>query len=201
MQLYENIKFFKGRFWRLPYHESRMRKSIEEVWGSHFTINLRRDLVVPLDIGDGFYVCTIVYDTLILDIQYSPQALKPIKSLRLIELESSFDYPYKYINRSSMEDAFAKRKEADDVLLVRRGEILETTAANVALLQAGKWYTPARPLMEGTQRNFLIDQEKIIPRVIKSANLNSYEKIKVFNSLIEWDEAVEIEISDIQRSI
>ncbi|NNC75116.1 MAG: aminodeoxychorismate synthase component I [Acidimicrobiia bacterium] len=100
---------------------------------------------------------------------------------------------HKTTRRSVYDERTARHPDCDDVVLVNeRGEITETTIANIAVQFAGEWWTP--PLdsgcLPGTMRRHLLDEGKIKERVMSASELDSAEAIAVFNSVRGWQSAV-----------
>jgi para-aminobenzoate synthetase/4-amino-4-deoxychorismate lyase len=74
------------------------------------------------------------------------------------------------------------------VLHNERGEITETTTANLAISIDGRWWTPALDcgLLPGVERARLIEAGVLTERPIKLAELIDAEEIAVINSLRGW---------------
>jgi para-aminobenzoate synthetase/4-amino-4-deoxychorismate lyase len=91
--------------------------------------------------------------------------------------------------RGIYDDARASRPDADDVLLWNtRGELTETTVANIALLRKGRWFTPplASGLLPGVFRDRLLRTGRIAERILTREDLRTAEGIALFNSLRGW---------------
>ena len=98
--------------------------------------------------------------------------------------------------RRRYEDARARHPDADDTLLINaRGEITETTAANVAVKLAGRWWTPPLDsgLLAGTERAALLDEGAIEERAIDVDEARTAEALAVLNSVRGWRRAVLVE--------
>ena len=91
------------------------------------------------------------------DFSLLPYAPRRIESLRLVH-DDHIDYALKRTDRSALDACFARRGGADDVLIVRRGLLTDTTVANLALFDphTARWYTPARPLLAGAVAFYLV---------------------------------------------
>ncbi len=88
--------------------------------------------------------------------------------------------------RTVYEEASAQRGAADDVLLYNeRGELTESTIANVTVLLDGVWVTPpvACGLLGGTMRAELLCQGEIHERVIHLEDLRHAGGIRLLNSV------------------
>lgn len=95
--------------------------------------------------------------------------------------------------RTLYEDALASRPDCEDVAFWNeRGEITESTIANLVVRLQGELVTPpvASGLLAGTYRAFLLDQKKIRERVIPVADFLKCEEIFVVNSVRTWRKAV-----------
>jgi para-aminobenzoate synthetase / 4-amino-4-deoxychorismate lyase len=95
--------------------------------------------------------------------------------------------------RDRYDDAALRHPEADDVILVNdRGEVTETTRANVAVLLDGRWWTPplAAGLLPGCERAALLQDSTLDERTITVDELMDAEAIAVLSSVRPWREAL-----------
>ena len=147
--------------------------------------------------GAGVWKWRLVYDREgIRECTCTPYRLRPVSSLRLVEADK-VDYAYKFLDRSALERCFARRGDADDVLLVRDGLLTDTSIANIALYDGRQWCTPAHPLLCGVKRRSLLESRIITERDIRAEELGRYSLVRVFNALIDWGE-VELPVSAIR---
>ena len=96
---------------------------------------------------------------------------------------------HKTTRRDIYDQARAQHPAADDVLLWnRRGELTETTIANIAFLRAGHWHTPPLRcgLLPGTLRAALLRQGRIREGVLRRDALATTPALAVFNSVRGW---------------
>jgi para-aminobenzoate synthetase / 4-amino-4-deoxychorismate lyase len=78
---------------------------------------------------------------------------------------------------------------ADDVVLVnQRGELTETTIANLAVRLDGRWWTPPTPsgCLPGVERGRLLDLGLLHERVLHVDDLAVAEELAVLSSLRGW---------------
>ncbi len=88
--------------------------------------------------------------------------------------------------RYRYEEARARFPEADDVVLVNtRGEVTETTTANVAAKIGGRWWTPPREagLLAGCEREALLADGSLAERALSVPDLADAEELAVLNSV------------------
>jgi para-aminobenzoate synthetase/4-amino-4-deoxychorismate lyase len=95
--------------------------------------------------------------------------------------------------RRRYEDARARHPDADDTLLINtRGQITETSVANVAAKLDGRWWTPSLDggLLAGIERASLLAEGSVEERAIRIEEARSAEDLAVFNSVRGWRRAV-----------
>ena len=96
---------------------------------------------------------------------------------------------HKTTHREVYENRKATRPDCDDVLLMNeKGELTESTMANLAVRIGDKNYTPpvACGLLAGTFRAELLEQEKLFERVLHREDLRQAEAIFLINSVRRW---------------
>jgi len=137
----------------------------------------------------------IVYDDQSYSCEYLPYQLTPKQSLKLVFDDEIF-YHYKSIDRSHLESLYNKRGEHDDIVIVKNSLLTDSYYCNLALEKEGVWYTPLKPLLAGTKRAQLLEDEKLVETNINVDELFQYSKIRLFNAMIDFGE-VEIPISQL----
>lgn len=119
-----------------------------------------------------------------------PYTPRRIETLRLVH-DDHIDYAQKRTDRSALDACFARRCGADDVIIVRRGLLTDTTVANLALFDphTARWYTPAAPLLAGTHRAALLSAGVLTPHPrLTPASLVRFTRLRLFNALLGWGE-------------
>lgn len=189
----ETIKLCHGKFYRIELHQKRLETVFAHFFPENNPFQIE-ELLCKFDFPTtGLFKCRILYSEIALNVTFEPYHLRSIQSLKLIVVESSLQN-FKSENRAVIQSAFEKRENADDILMVVDGNITDTSYANVALLKANRWYTPEKPYLEGTQRSALLHEAQIHAMEIKAHDLHQFEKIRIFNALIEFGE-LELPIS------
>ncbi len=176
----------------LPLHQKRVDRSRKELFDNPPLLDLAKEITIPKGHENGLFKCRVEYNETIQKINFFPYILKPIKSLKIIH-DEAIDYHLKYEDRISLYLLYDKRAHADDVLIVKNGRLTDTYYCNTAFLEKGKWYTPKHPLLEGTQRDFLLSQKVIEEADLTMKDLGRFEKIRLFNSMINWEEEMDVE--------
>lgn len=83
---------------------------------------------------------------------------------------------------------FARRGAYDDILIVRRHLLTDTSIANIALFDGSHWHTPQHPLLKGTKRAELLDKGILTEKDIRMEELPAYSTVRLFNAMIDWGE-------------
>lgn len=194
-RLIESIKLLDGKFCNLFHHEQRMRHSLEEVYGSDEEINLERFLGSVVFPKTGLHKCRIVYDDTKRDVEFVPYAPKKITTLKIVH-HNSISYDFKFENRKSIDRLFGKREECDDILIIKKGKVTDSSFSNIVFKNGKDWVTPWWPLLKGTMRQKLIETGKIQPEKILEEDIKSFQTFKLINAMLEFD-GPEIEVSNI----
>lgn len=191
----ETICIEQGRIMRLAYHNERMNRTRRLCLGASESLDLAHFISPEACIERT--KCRVVYDTEIREVTYSPYHLRPVATLQLVYSDEA-DYRYKSADRTVLNELFACRAEADDVLVVRQGLLTDTSICNVALWNGEQWQTPAEPLLAGTHRATLLNEGVIEATSISVSDLSGFSRIRLFNALIGFGE-IDLPISCICR--
>ena len=96
---------------------------------------------------------------------------------------------HKTTRRSPYEARAARHPEADDVVLVNdRGEVTETTIANLAVFSQGRWCTPplSAGCLPGVERRRLLEGGRLVEQSLTVDDVVRAEALAVVNSLRGW---------------
>ena len=91
---------------------------------------------------------------------------------------------------------FQNRKEADDIIIIRNGQVTDSYYANLVFYDGRDWWTPQSPLLKGIKREFLLNKNHVKTRKIYEGDLKSFKKASLINAMLEIGE-VEIPIDKI----
>lgn len=188
-QFIESIKLLDGVFYRLPLHQQRVNYVFETFLKDSPLPDLQQLLYSSNFPKAGLFKCRIVFSTSIELIEFLPYTFKTFRSLKLVDADIE-PCKYKSVDRTLLDNAYAKRDVADDILIVNRGFISDTWFANVALWNGKEWHTPKTALIAGVQRAELMAQGRILPTDISPAMLCQYQQICIFNAMMEFGEVI-----------
>jgi len=88
------------------------------------------------------------------------------------------------------------RQASDDILIVKRGLVTDSSYANIVFRRGKHWYTPWSALLKGTQRTKLLERDVIHEEEIRVEDIETFETFKLINAMLEF-ESPEIDVSNI----
>jgi 4-amino-4-deoxychorismate lyase len=196
--LFETIKCTNGKLFSLEFHQARFEKSQKEYFGISPQIKLSEKIEIPEFAKKGLFRCRVTYSKQIEKIEFIPHQYREIKSLKLVE-DNDIDYRYKYDDRQKLNQLFEKRGKCDDIIIVKKGCVTDSTFANIVFFDGKKWLTPDTPLLAGTQRAKLLDEGRIFEGRITISDIEKFRKVGLINALNDFEEMPLIEIKNIFR--
>ena len=147
----------------------------------------------------GIIKCRILYRQRIERIEFLPYVEKAVQSLKLIEA-NDIEYSHKYADRRLLESLYEKRDKCDDILIVQKGFIADTSYSNIVFQHPdGTWVTPDTPLLNGTMRMFLLETGRISEAPIRRGDLRTFTAVKMINCMMDLDNGPLIEINRIME--
>jgi 4-amino-4-deoxychorismate lyase len=176
-ELLETIKIEDGQVMNIEWHNRRCNKSRLELFQEKKLLNLEEFIKPP---KEGLYRCRILYDTEVNAIEYIPYSPKKVSSLKVVE--SDIEYSYKYNNRTEINRLL--EEGYDDIIIEKHGLLTDTTIANIAFYDGEQWFTPTKPLLEGTIRAKLLSENFLITKNIKNDDIQYYSHFALMNAMI-----------------
>lgn len=179
--LVESIGCHNGNMPFLAYHQKRLVKSME----AHFPGLPPHDLYRIFQneqFPDRLVKVRFLYNGHAFAIEKIPYARKTVRSLQVVK-DDQIEYPYKYTDRKKLDDLYARRKNADEILIVKNDLLTDAFYANIVCIIEGKLFTPSTPLLKGVMREYLLDENKIQEREIPATMLSNINGIFLINAL------------------
>jgi len=195
--LFEVVKVRGKKLHNIDYHNNRMNWSLATVFGLNEPISLEKEIIIPKTLNNQAHKCRVIYTNKIEKIEFEPYQPRIISSLKIIA-HNTIDYSVKYYDRKTINDLFEKRGSCDDILIIKNGFITDISYANIVFWDGCQWITPSSPLLPGTKRQQLIDQKKIVEKEIKIKDIQSFEKARIINAMIDLEESNDILINNIE---
>lgn len=198
MNMLESICIHNGQIPLLPLHQQRMTNTCHEVWNTmapDLLINIPSN--IPLQ---GTHKWRIVYhQNTIIQQTLTPYTPKAINSLQCVH-HPSIDYTYKREDRALINELFNQRQTADDILIIKNGFLTDTSYCNIVLHKQGQLFTPQHCLLQGVQRQYLVDKEQLKILPIHWRELHQFTHFQLINAMIPLHQATVHPISNIRIS-
>ena len=192
--LLETIKIEDGIIHNIHYHQVRCNKSRKMLFDVKAPLELYSQIKAP---PKGVYRCRIVYDIQIHSIEYIPYQERDTQSLQIVQ--SSLEYSHKYAHRELLHSLC--NTNTDDILIEKNGLLTDTSIANIAFYDGTTWFTPKKPLLEGTIRSKLLDEGFLQTKDIKKEELSHYTQVALMNAMIGFKILESLKIYDLQGNI
>ncbi len=181
-RLLETIRCEAGVPQHIAYHQQRLDFSLQRL-GCTTTYSLEK-LIFPPD--KRVYRCRFLYDHTGYIVEYHPYQPRTIQTLKLIHAD--LDYSLKFADRTELDRLFSLKETCDDILIVQNNLLTDTSIANIALYLDGRWLTPQTPLLPGTTRSRLLDEQKIFTALLHVNDLKRVSKIALMNAMMGFVE-------------
>ncbi len=206
--LLETIRYENGQFENLRYHQQRMDASRKALFNDSMKIDLEAALIKEIEFrktghpkekllpGKGLFKCRVIYDTQIRSVEWLHYKYPEIHSLKMV-CSDEIEYSHKYAKRDILNQLLEKKDTADDILIKKNGFITDTSFCNILFYNGRNWVTPSFPLLNGTQRQYLLGKEQILTAEITPADLGNFSKVRLINAMIRFEDALDVDISNI----
>jgi len=198
-RLLESIRCENGELQNLPYHQARMNASVEALSGKANSIMLG-EIKVPEHCRQGLFKCRVIYGKTLESVEFLPYQRRVINTLKVVdanEAGNEIDYSCKFADRAIFHRLLEKSANCDDVLIVKNGLLTDTSYTNILFFDGRLWLTPALPLLQGTQRAKLLAEEKIVTAAIRPADIAHFQKARLINAMMRFEDEIDIDIGKI----
>jgi len=175
---FETIKCEDEEVFNLDFHNKRVANTIG------LNLNLQ-EYIYPM--SEELLRCKVIYTKEgIEDVQYFKYKKREIKSFKLI-FDDEIDYSKKYLDRTSLDNLFNQKEDADEIIIIKNNLLTDTSIANIAIFDGSNWITPKTPLLYGTTRARLLENKMIFEKDITVDMLQGAKKIALMNAMIDFD--------------
>ena len=195
--LFETVCILEGKVQNLAYHEARYGKSYLQLYGRLPNSPLLAGLCIPEAYKKGRVKMRIDYNEKESEPKFSPYTPANINSLKLVH-SSTISYSFKFSNRSELLSLWNQRETCQDILIVKNGWITDSSYTNIIFFDGSTWWTPDTPLLKGTCRERLIQEEKIIQAPIRVNDLDQFTHFQLINAMRDFDPEERVPINGIQ---
>lgn len=194
----ETIKVLNGDTPDIKEHAQRVRATLRHFYSKskeEFDLILSVSEILDRErekISNGLFKLRVVYSDRFISWTLIPYIPKTIKRLKVVECDA-IDYPFKFENRTAIESLLSYKDNCDDILIVKKGVVTDTSYSNIVFERMGSLYTPESYLLAGTKRAKLIRDGIISEEKIRPCDIDKYDKAYLINSMLDLYPVEEIE--------
>ena len=106
--LFEVIKVQNRQLQNIEYHNNRMSRALNEVFGVKKPILLEQKIIIPEQLNNQIYKCRVIYSNKIEKIEFEPYQPRKINSLKIVT-HDTIDYSVKYYDRKIINELYKQR--------------------------------------------------------------------------------------------
>ena len=194
--LFESIKIENGKIFLTEFHQKRMDKTFKRFYYKKNPWKLKQifsQIKVPLI---GIYKMKFNYSEKKYKIEFKKYLLKKTAKIKCYEI-NDFTYSFKFSDRRKIEYFYTKKLDCQDILMIKNGYLTDTSYCNIILFDGFSWFTPEKPLLEGVQREKLLESKMISKTKIKLNEINDFKQFKLINAMIKFEDYLPQNVSNI----
>ncbi|MGQ0287366.1 aminotransferase class IV family protein [Pasteurellaceae bacterium 22721_9_1] len=191
--LFETICIEQGKIKNIAFHQQRYQSSLLHFYGKS-AVKIY-DLLALIEEKREFHTalfnalcrCRLSYNAQDVNIELFPYQRKSYQRFHPVVCDD-IDYGLKYQNRDRLNKLLAQRGDADEIIVIKQGKVTDCSIGNLIFRQNKQWFTPDSPLLEGTQRAYLLQQKKIKAIPIFAEDIAKFDEIRIINAMNGLDE-------------
>ena len=184
-QFIESIKIENGQAFLLNLHQQRVYQTFAN-FNHKCIINLPALFSSLQPPQKGLYKWRIIYNLNgNFEHQFIPYSFTEIKDFELVE-NNEINYSFKYLDRTHL-DTMKKQALTQEIIIVKKDFITDTTFSNLIFLKDGIWHTPKTFLLNGVQRLSLIHLGIIQETEINLENLKEFSHFQIINAMNDFN--------------
>jgi 4-amino-4-deoxychorismate lyase len=184
--LVETLKVQGRKLFHVKYHNKRLNLARKKLFDIDVGVDLQDFIQLPDNLNEGMYKCRLLYGKDMGTIEFVPYQIKNIQSLKIVEADE-IDYTFKYLNRDSLNYLLSLKGQCDDIIIVKKGMVTDSSSGNLIFHDGHEWITPSNPLLEGTCRQRLLENKKIKAAGIKATDIHRFKEVKIINAMRDME--------------
>ncbi len=194
--LFETICIKDGSLLNIQWHQKRYEYSYQLFYGIKPTLQILENIVIHDKYKTGIIKLRLSYNKYSKKTEFEQYTIKSIETLKIV-YDDTIDYSLKYTNRENLNVLLSRKGCCDDILIVKKGKITESSYTTIVFYDGTNWVTPSSPLLKGTARERLIQSGIIKEQDICIEDLNKYKSFKLINAMRDFDSVPETDIKNI----
>lgn len=178
----ESIRIVNKNPLLLKYHQKRVEDTFYHFNKSENTLHLQ-NIIQSINIPTNTtYKLRILYDLNgAFEFELLPYSMGNITDFECMEAPD-LDYSFKYQNREAINH-LKEKSNANEIIITQNGQITDSSFSNLIFLKDNQWFTPKTYLLNGVQRQFLLEQKQIEETDIHLGNLSLFSHFALINAM------------------
>ena len=176
----ESLAHTHGTYPLLDYHQQRVNETFERFFPDARPVQLKE--ILPVLSEAHLLKVRVEYGRDFYEVTHAHYSRNYPRSIQVVSTDS-FDYQFKYADRSRLNQLYEQRGSADDILISIDDQLTDSSYANICLWKKGHWFTPSTYLLNGVMRQSLLDKGVIQEIPINISDLEQFEFISLINAL------------------
>lgn len=186
--LFETVAIIEGKAQNLALHQARYERSLQQFYGKQDVtvfqlaeiIEKHTALLAQQD--TTLYRCRLDYNAHHVQTYCAPYQRKIYRTFQPVVCDD-IDYDLKYAQREKLNQLLLQKGDCDEIIIIKQGLVTDCSIGNLIFKQGNQWVTPDTPLLAGTQRQKLLQENKIQTRRIYAEDLATFSEIRLINAL------------------
>lgn len=186
--LFETVAIIEGKAQNLALHQARYERSLQQFYGKQDVtvfqlaeiIEKHTALLAQQD--TTLYRCRLDYNAHHVQTYCVPYQRKIYRTFQPVVCDD-IDYDLKYAQREKLNQLLLQKGDCDEIIIIKQGLVTDCSIGNLIFKQGNQWVTPDTPLLAGTQRQKLLQENKIQTRRIYAEDLATFSEIRLINAL------------------
>ncbi len=184
--LLETIRLENGKPMHLEWHQKRMDESYYKCFGLKNPFDLKKIFQNQKSPSSGTVKYRLTYERKHFQIEFSPYRERLFNAFYLVE-SPHLEYSLKYADRKPLEELKENFPSDAEIIILQNGRITDTTFSNLAFFDGMQWITPETFLLNGTTRQRLMSEGKIISAPLHRNDLRNFVSFKLINAMLPWE--------------
>ncbi len=181
---FETLKIQNRKIENIPFHQERIDRTFKVFYPDFQPISLK-NLEEDFPAEEALTKCKLTYNGTFFDLKCTPYQEVVQAAFKVVDA-GDFTYSFKYTQRDFFRDIKAQFPN-HEIIFTKNGKVTDTTYSNLVFQSGNGWFTPDTPLLKGTKREFLLENNSITEKRIDVDELKQFKKFKLINSMLDLE--------------
>lgn len=190
--LFETLCIEAGEVKNIVLHQQRYESSLRRFYGKSAVkifdilqlIEKTPEFSTALSRPEGQHLirCRFAYNRTDYELRFFPYQRKIYQTFQTVICDH-IDYSLKYENRELLNELLAQRGNCDEIIIIKQGKVTDCSIGNLIFLRGTQWITSDSPLLNGTQRQYLLATGRIRAETLWAEDIAQFDEIRLINAM------------------